>query len=142
MSEIEVALFGTLGRDAELKTSKSGKRYVRLNVRVGAGDQAQWVSVTSFDPDGIAVAEKLIKGARLYIEGVLGLDAWTAADGAKQTSLSVMSWHTQLAAIGRNKPRRSKSISVAGGESTERAARPQSAAPFHDDPIPFAPEWR
>jgi hypothetical protein len=41
---IEVALFGTLGRNAESKVSKSGKPYLRLNVRVGDGDSLQWVN--------------------------------------------------------------------------------------------------
>jgi hypothetical protein len=35
---IEAALFGTLGRDAERKTSKNGKPYLRLNVACGEGD--------------------------------------------------------------------------------------------------------
>ena len=34
MSGIECAFFGTLGRDAESKVSKTGKPYLRLNVRV------------------------------------------------------------------------------------------------------------
>jgi len=62
---IECAFFGTLGRDSERKTSKSGKAYVRLNLKVGEGDDGQWVSVMSFDPDAIAVADRLVKGARI-----------------------------------------------------------------------------
>jgi len=53
---IECAFFGTLGRDAERKTSATGKRYLRLSVRVGDGDGAQWVSVLAFDPEAIEVA--------------------------------------------------------------------------------------
>jgi hypothetical protein len=41
-SMIEAAFFGALGRDGELKTSKNGKPYLRLNIRVGDGDTAQW----------------------------------------------------------------------------------------------------
>src|SRR5258706_2325347 len=37
---IEAAFFGTLGRDCERKVSASGKRYLRLSVRVGDGDCA------------------------------------------------------------------------------------------------------
>jgi hypothetical protein len=33
MSGIEAAMLGVLGRDAESKTSKSGKNYLRLNRR-------------------------------------------------------------------------------------------------------------
>jgi single-stranded DNA-binding protein len=103
---IETAFFGTLGRDAEVKTSKGGKEYLRLNVRVGDGDAAQRVSAMVFDPDAIAAADKMVKGARVYVEGRLEVSEWTGQDGAKRHGLSVMSWHCRLSAIGRNKPRR------------------------------------
>jgi hypothetical protein len=40
MSNIECAFFGVLGRDGEAKTSKAGKPYLRLNMRVGDGESA------------------------------------------------------------------------------------------------------
>jgi single-stranded DNA-binding protein len=100
---IECAFFGSLGRDAEAKTSKAGKAYVRLNVRVGDGDAGQWITATVFDTEAIEVADKLVKGARVYLEGRLALDEWTAQDGSKRHGLSVMSWHCRLSQIGRNK---------------------------------------
>ena len=36
MSGIETAFFGVLGRDADLKTSKAGRQYLKFSVRVGA----------------------------------------------------------------------------------------------------------
>jgi hypothetical protein len=66
---IEVAFFGTLGRDAESKTSKTGKPYVRLSVRVGDGDTAQWISVMAFDRTAIEAAEKYTQGTRLLRRG-------------------------------------------------------------------------
>jgi hypothetical protein len=57
---IECAFFGALGRDAERKTSASGKDYLRLNVRVGDGDGAQWISVMVFDADAISVTDKMV----------------------------------------------------------------------------------
>ena len=104
MSGIEAAFFGTLGRDCENKLSKGGKSYLRLNMRVGDGDAAQWVSVMAFDPRAIEQADKFVKGARCYVEGRLSADEWTNADGVKRFGLSVMSWHCRLSEIGRNKP--------------------------------------
>jgi single-stranded DNA-binding protein len=136
---IECALFGTLGRDAEAKTSKTGKAYVRLNVRVGDGDAGQWITGTVFDTEAIGAADKLVKGARVYIEGRLTLDEWTAQDGAKRHGLSVMSWHCRLAQIGRNKTKREKPTPAASGR--ERAARsdyaPIGGGADLDDSIPF-----
>jgi single-stranded DNA-binding protein len=71
---IECALFGTLSRDADLKTSKKGKAYARMNVRVGDGDGAQWINVMVFGDDVQELAQKLVKGARVYIEGSIKLD--------------------------------------------------------------------
>lgn len=105
MSGLEVAFFGALGRDAESKVSKAGKAYLRLNVRVGDGDGAQWVSVMVFDQSAINAADKLLKGARVYVEGSLSVTEWEQ-DGAKRHGLSVMSWHCRLSQIGRNKPPR------------------------------------
>jgi single-stranded DNA-binding protein len=136
---IECAFFGALGRDAESKVSGSGKPYLRLNVRVGDGDTVQWVSVMAFDERAIEVADKLVKGARVYIEGRLSVSEWTGSDGAKRHGLSVMSWHCRLSQIGRNRPpKREKPAPAASGR--EVAARshyaPNGQAPFDDD-IPF-----
>jgi single-stranded DNA-binding protein len=122
MSSIEVALFGTLGRDAERKISKTGKSYLRLNVACGE----QWVSVMAFDERAIAVADKLVKGARVYCEGRLSLHEWTASDGTTRSGLSVMSWHCRLAQIGRAKVK---------AEKPKPAPQTAAAGAPFDDPI-------
>ena len=128
---IEVALFGMLGRDAEPKTSKNGRPYLRLNVACGEGDATQWVSAMVFDERAIAVVDKLVKGARIYLEGRLSLSQWAAQDGTTRSGLSVMSWHCRLSQIGRAKTK-----------SEKPKPAPQSAdAPFEDE-ISFAPERR
>jgi single-stranded DNA-binding protein len=128
---IEVAFFGALARDAELKISKAGRSYLRLNVRVGDAE-AQWVNVMAFDEKAIGQAEKLVKGTKVYIEGGgLKIDEWTGQDGAKRHGLSCMSWHCRLAEIGRNKPKRER-------KPTERAhAARTTRDDFHNDEIPF-----
>jgi hypothetical protein len=57
MSNIECAFFGVLGRDGEAKTSKAGKPYLRLNMRVGDGESAVWVGVMAFDTKAIEAAD-------------------------------------------------------------------------------------
>jgi single-strand DNA-binding protein len=128
---IEVATFGTLSRDGEHKTSKNGRAYLRLNVAVSEGETTTWVSAMVFDERAIAVADKLVKGARVYLEGRLSLNEWTTQDGSTRTGLSILSWHCRLAQIGRAKAKSDKPKPV-----------PQSAAagsPFDDslDDLPF-----
>jgi hypothetical protein len=48
---IECVFIGVLGRDAEVKNSLRGKPHLKLNLRVAEGDDAQWVSVLSFDAE-------------------------------------------------------------------------------------------
>jgi single-stranded DNA-binding protein len=116
---IETALFGMLGKDAETKTSAAGKPYLRLNIRTGDGDAAQWINAMCFDPEAIAVADKMVKGRPVYIEGTIKLDEWTGQDGARRHGLSLMSWHCRLSQIGRNRPSR---------RASAREDRPKAAA--------------
>jgi single-strand DNA-binding protein len=137
---IEAAFFGTLSRDGEAKTSKAGKPYLRLNIRTG-DTEGTWVNVMCFDESAIAASAKFVKSTAVYVEGKLSLDKWTGRDGAERTGLSCMSWHTRLAAIGRNKPpAKNNEAPKSQAASTTKSAGGR-ADPF-DDVIPFAPEWR
>jgi single-stranded DNA-binding protein len=100
---IEAAFFGTLARDAEQKTSKAGKPYLRFTVSVKDRDQTQFVSVMYFGDDDAA---PMVKGTRVYVEGSIRLDKWTASDGTERHALSCMSFFARVAAIGGNKPKR------------------------------------
>ena len=93
MSGLECAFVGVLGRDAESRTSKAGKFYLKLNCRVGNGDDGQWVSVMLFgDLAQDLTAKAMLKGARIYVEcNNLRIDEWTGQDGTKRTGLSAMS---------------------------------------------------
>jgi single-stranded DNA-binding protein len=102
---LQTAFFGSLARDSEVKTAKSGKPYMRFSVRVSDGDDAQYVSVMAFDAETIGLADKLVKGASVYVEGKLALEEYEK-DGIKRQSLTAMAWHCRLSQIGRNKPRR------------------------------------
>ena len=141
MSGIECAFLGTLGQDAELKISKSGRSYLRFSMRVGDGDSAQWLSVLAFDPEAIVIADRFVSGACVYVEGRLSTNEWTGQDGEKRLGLSVMSWHCRLAQIGRQKVRRdTEKVSIAVGR-TYHAPRSAPAnrlpasgdAPFDDE---------
>jgi single-stranded DNA-binding protein len=134
MSGIEAAFFGALARDAEQKTSKAGKLYLRFTARIGDGDAAQWVSVLAFDERALEAADKFTKGARVYVEGRLSIDEWVGQDGAKRSGLTIMSFHCRLAAIGRN---RVKSSDTPKSQGTNRSANAAAADPDLDDPLPF-----
>jgi single-stranded DNA-binding protein len=138
MSGIEAAFFGTLGKNAESKVSASGKQYLRLSVRVGDGDQAQWVSVMAFDKDAIDAADKMTTGGRVYVEGRLSINEWTDKAGARRTGISLMSWHCRLSQIGRNRPKREQQQPKQNFPRDMHAPLGKGAADLNDD----VPEWR
>jgi single-stranded DNA-binding protein len=45
--------------------------------------------VTSFDANAVDAVKKRVKGARIYVEGSLKLDKWTAQDGTSVTGFRV-----------------------------------------------------
>ena len=63
----------------------------------------------AFDPEAIEVADRLVQGARVYVEGRLELSEWTGSNGVKRQGLNVLSWHCRLPHIGRNKPKKKPS---------------------------------
>ena len=147
MSGIECAFLGTLGQDAELKISKSGRSYIRFSMRVGDGDSAQWLSVLAFDPEAIVIADRFVRGACVYVEGRLSTNEWTGQDGEKRLGLSVMSWHCRLAQIGRQKVKSGATKASVAAEQVYHSPRSGPAGRLpgsgdFDDPIPFAPEVR
>jgi single-stranded DNA-binding protein len=127
VSGIETAFFGSLACDAETKTSRNGKPF---NDWGGEGDGAQRVNVMAFNGEAIERPAKFEKGARVYVEGTLRLEEWTGQDGAKRHGLSCMAWHCRLAAIGRNRPSKSRP------DDKPNAPAPARCNDFHDDPLP------
>jgi single-stranded DNA-binding protein len=125
---IETAFFGFLAADAEAKTSKAGKSWVRLRVGVGKDDALQWLSVSVFGKAAEAAAT-LKKSDRVYCEGTIKLDTWRGNDDVERHGLSVACFKLEKThQIGRNRPKRD-------GDTKPRSETP--ANNFHDDPIPF-----
>jgi single stranded DNA-binding protein len=147
MRGIETAFEGTLGRDVELKTSRSGKPYASLALAVttGKGDDGgevtTWVRTTVFGEVAEEIAATVKKGDRVYCEGTLTLSQWNDAHGETKHGLNVAAWRCKpLGLIGERKPKSSKPAT-----STRKPAQPGNGAanngakhdrPFND-PLPF-----
>jgi single-stranded DNA-binding protein len=85
---IECAFHGFLARDADARTSQSGKSWVRLSIGVDKDDAVQWVQVAVFGK-AAEKAATLKKSDRCYIEGTIKLDSWRGNDGTERHGLSV-----------------------------------------------------
>jgi single-strand DNA-binding protein len=156
MFGIETAFTGRLGRDPDLKMVKGGTMpMVTLAVAVdeappkeGQDAKSTWVNTKLFGDKAQAAADTLVKGDRVYCEGRLSLDEWTAGDGTQRHGLSCLASVAQpLGKIGNRRPRQSNGTRRSNGANQyRRAASAQApiggrgrndADPMQDDHLPF-----
>jgi single-strand DNA-binding protein len=105
MSGIECAFLARVGSDPELKTYQGDKPMGVVRVGVGDGDNTQWVGVVTFGERAHALVQGLQKGTRVYIEGKIKLDSYTAKDGTPRSGLKVSASKIErLGEIGMRKP--------------------------------------
>lgn len=91
---ITATVTGKLGRDPELKTTKSGKVMGRFSIassqKKGEEYVTTWVDVLCFDEMAEMVASRLSKGDRCTAIGKLGLEQYEKRDGSPGCSLTMM----------------------------------------------------
>jgi len=136
---IETAFWATLGKDPELKTSKTGTAYTGMNVVVVTGttddgkDVSQWLRVTCFGDTAKAIASKVKKGDRIYCEGTLTMTQWNDAHGEVRHGLNVAAWKCErVASIGKSRERKA-GASQDNGNATQRQDDRRSKYDFNDD---------
>jgi hypothetical protein len=87
MPAIKCALLG-VAADAQIKTSKSGKEYLAIELEPDEGEDGGKLWVASFQ--GVKRLVDLIKpGSHLYIKGKVKLNRWTGADGVARSALAI-----------------------------------------------------
>ena len=90
-----ILIDGHLGRDAEIRTTATGKKYVSFtfanNSRVKNVDKTTWYDVTCFDPNTVENRlEYLKKGKYLFITGRYDTKAYVEKDGSLKVSESIL----------------------------------------------------
>jgi single-strand DNA-binding protein len=149
MKGIECAFFGSAAKPIELRTSKAGNPWCSLSVGVETGDvredgstHLEWVKVSVFGAQAEALAMKVEKGTRLYVEGVLRPERWQTSEGEHKFTLAVAASKCDrvgASAIGRNKPRRDSEPSgkPSFAASIEREPNRSANKGSLSDPLPF-----
>ena len=124
-------IVGRVGRDPELRTSKSGLSIVNLTIATDDGKKdgekiTTWHRVTFFGKKADAIAKYVTKGQRLRVEGRLDVSKRKIGDKEiNQVDLLVNEFEF-----------------LGGGErqsegNEKPARRPASAGPIDDSDIPF-----
>ena len=144
MRGIETAFWGTLGKDPELKTSKTGNPFATMNVAVTVGqsddgkDATQWVRVACFGDTAKTIASRAKKGDRIYCEGTLTLNTWESSDGETRFGLSVAAWRCErLASIGKSRERKQGDYQANGNAGSYQKQDAGHGARDFNDEMPF-----
>lgn len=107
-----VILCGRLGRDCELKTTPGGHAVATLNLatkeiwRTESGDKqerTEWSRVVIWGKTAEALAEYLVKGKQVLVEGRLQTRQWDDKDGNKRYTTEVRGDRVVLLGGGRGR---------------------------------------
>jgi single-stranded DNA-binding protein len=100
MQLIQTRLAGNAARDAEVKTSKDGKRIVSFALGYSSkqkdGQKTDWYKVTVFENDRprskylCEDAARIKTGANVYVEGSQSLREYKGKDGSTKISIEII----------------------------------------------------
>src|SRR5215471_18414303 len=142
----KVILVGNLGRDAELRYTPSGAAVATLNMATtevwnDKGGQRQekteWHRVVLWGKSAESLAEYLIKGKQIYVEGRLQTRQWDDKEGNKRYTTEIRGDRVVLLSGGAG-GRGSSASSSERGESMGApgpASSPDQSEPLTDDDI-------
>ena len=92
-------IVGNLGRDPEKRYTQDGRPVTRFSVAATTrrrerdgewADHTEWFSVTVFGRQAETLAERLVKGTRVYVEGRLESRQYETQNGQKGFSLDIV----------------------------------------------------
>jgi single-strand DNA-binding protein len=144
----KVILVGNLGRDAELRYTPAGAAVATLNMATTevwndkAGqrqEKTEWHRVVLWGKSAESLAEYLIKGKQIYVEGRLQTRQWDDKEGNKRYTTEIRGDRVVLLSSGSG-GRGSSGPSMDRGESVGTpvpASGPDLPEPLTDDDIPF-----
>lgn len=131
MSINRVTISGNLGRDPELRATKSGMQVLSFSVCVNdrrknrSGeweDTPNWLDCVMFGQRAEGVSRYLAKGSHVTVAGKLRQRTWQTDDGQKRSKVEVVC----------------EDIDFHGGKRSEQpAAENEQTTDVYDDDIPF-----
>ena len=104
-----IMLEGRLGRDAEIKTTARGNKYVSFTLAVDGRDKdnnktTTWYNVSSFQENHTGkFAEYLKKGSGLIVMGTPSFGIWTDRNGQAKLDLNVRATNLEFPTLGGGK---------------------------------------
>lgn len=127
-----ILIMGTIGKDADVKTFANGSSVMNLSVATSENwkdkdgawqKRTTWHNVRLFGKSVEYVAPKAVKGANVYVEGIINTDEYTDKDGKQQYKTYV----------------KAESVKVISGKQDgfQSQLQSQQKSGFDADTIPF-----
>jgi len=101
----KVMLIGNLGRDAELKYTPGGEAVASVSLATNSvwfdknnqkQERVEWHRVIIWGKMAESLAQYLVKGKQIYVEGNLQTREWTDKDNVKRYTTEVRSYQIKL----------------------------------------------
>ncbi len=139
-----VILVGNLGRDAELRRTGAGTAVANFSLATtevfkdrdgNKKEETEWHRVSLMGKQAESVADYLLKGKQVYVEGRLRTREWEDKEGQKRKTTEIIANRLVLLGGGPRRDSGDREESYghdSGGGSTE----PNPAMPG-DDEVPF-----
>jgi len=141
----QIIIMGHIGKDPELKTSKSGSSFINFSVATThkyknkqSGElisETEWHSVSAFGTTADYVAKYGSKGVICFVEGRVKTNRWKDQQGVEQTRPGIMANNISLIKPQQSNQGQSSGYSQQGNQQNNQNQQ-QGQNDFSDD-IPF-----
>lgn len=131
----KVILVGNLGRDPEVRYTKSGQAVASFSLATSEKwkgkdgndeENTEWHRIVAWGKLGEIFGEYLEKGKQVYIEGKLQTREWDDKDGNKRSTTEIVAHNMTM--LGQQSP---------GGQGERNDPQHEGAGDFEGDDIPF-----
>jgi single-strand DNA-binding protein len=89
----KIIITGNVGRDPEIRNTKTGEQFVSFSVAVSVGTKdnpkTDWCDISVYGRQMEYVRSYVKRGARVMIEGFPTVDAYIGKDGQAKSSLRI-----------------------------------------------------
>lgn len=139
----KIFIEGRLGRNAEVKETSNGNKFVRFTVAVNwrkskeKEDRTTWYDVTSFNPSYTGnIVQYLVSGTPVIVVGDLEPEMNSGKDGKMYLNMSVRANSIEFPRISYKKDENSNNAINNTAQQPKEANKPKTVARNNDNEIP------
>jgi len=90
MGKNTITIFGTAGREGELRTTNTGREVYSFGVATNPkADETQWFNVTIWGKRALWASRYIKKGEKVFVSGALTLEVYRATSGDHRVSADI-----------------------------------------------------